>query len=346
MHRVQYLEISFVEMKFAIFLSIFCFNLIHCGILPEIVKDKSEFHACLVSYVRSLNISTTLSEGDTQDDSYDCKQLHGRIQEMIKEIYEDISSNLATNIEDLNEINCIMKSFYSRSLLEINIVLTAAHLTAPNVVKNPLEEVQTKTKNIFTMTAGECLLSENNFVEITKNIGTKMMVDEHELKCIKKQLIRSKLWVDDTQIDEVTEINDLEKTTPETDMATEVINVVKDNLISKLSSTDAQSNEIKSTTSCDLALLEVNDRMKHFEFASLTTDENHCMSDNFSDDDFTSIYEVIVLSKLGKTPEHEERRRDLLRIIIMDSIWNLVECTKMFDFNDLLNIDSLLPEFN
>lgn len=174
---------------FSISLSVVILQFINCAIIPERFQGESEFHRCLVVYINQLNISTELKVDTNPKDVESCEQIQKSVTETIDHIYIEMSKNLQEAFTNRSESDCVMDIFNHHKFFEINIVLTAAQMTAPTINDNPLREVYDKSKDIFVLAAISCFMSDDISTGIIEDLSKKVKVSEDELKCIKKELI-------------------------------------------------------------------------------------------------------------------------------------------------------------
>lgn len=94
---------------------------------------------------------------------------------------------------------------------------------------------------------------------------------------------------------------------------------------------------------CKSKLQAVRDRIRKFEFTSLDDQQNHCVSEHLTEKDLQTIFQYTVL-KSASSVEEVEKRNASLKEMIAASIWNIIECTDLFGFNEI--IDALMPKHN
>lgn len=340
-------------MKFLILLAL---PLMHCGIIPDTDQDSSNFHQCLLSYIAANNISSDLSATRHNEEREDCSLLHEAIVETISAIYKDVEKNLNEILENKTEVDCLMESFRFNKFLEINIVLTAAHLTTGANDEHRLEEVFSKSKEIFTIATMKCVMSDQMLMEIFQDFSLKVHVSQEELECVKMHLRQSNepeettSFATDTFLTDTSDEVTVESTTVEdlttfnpADIELGVETFVQGNQIFKLSSEASSVEESRSTLEeiCANRLKDVRARITNFQFPSMNDEQNLCMTKQVTENDVTAVYHFIALRNSSKTIQETNERNENLKSLLIGYIWNVIECFDVFGFTDM--IDNLLP---
>jgi hypothetical protein len=289
-------------------------SVVEGAIIPDTLTSTFEFHQCLVEYLASHNITSDLKSTRDRSDIRGCEEQQIGIESMIEEVYVDVSRNLETMLPNSTEAECLSETFRAEKFFEISIVLSAATLT--DIDKGPeLQGVYNRCKNIFLFAFMKCLMTEEIFVEIFNDFSVKMNVTDEEFKCIQRDL---QLLEGIVEGEEVT-----------------------GNEIKKASAVDNSVEVEAENQNCSKSLEKVGERIKAFEFPSLNLDQNKCMAEKTTADDVKSVFEFIVMKRASKTSGEVKARNEKLKGLVVGFVWNIIECTDIFGFYEI--IENLLP---
>lgn len=333
--------------------------MIHCAFIPNTLDDPSKFHQCLLSYMDSNNIHSELNAAQLNNQqSADCDSLQKAISEMVDGVYDDVEKNLNNILENKTEVDCLMETFRINKFLEINIVLTAAHLTTGKNDEDSLKEVFSKSKTIFTIATMKCIFSDQILMDIFEDFSSKVQVNQEELQCVKIHLMKLKLL----KVEATTILPDEEHTTTDTDydettftstteeefttlepskddeLQREIF--VQSNQIFKMSSEEFSAEEPRRTPaddSCDSHLLDLQARITNFKFPSMNDEQNQCMANRSSEVDVNAVYEFIVLRTSSTTNDEINERNEKMKNLIVGYIWKIIDCTDIFGFTGLVD---------
>lgn len=336
--------------------------MINCALIPNTLDDPSMFHQCLLSYMSSSNIHSELNEAQPNNESSaNCDSLKQSISAMVDGVYDDVEKNLNDILENKTEVDCLMETFRINKFLEINIVLTAAHLTTGKNDDDSLKEVFSKSKSIFTFATMKCIFSDQILMDIFEDFSSKVHVNQEELQCVKIHLTKLKLLkvevttilpdeehkTPDTDYDETTvaSTREEESTTldPTEDGETQREIFVQSNQIFKLSSEESSAEEPPRTPAddaCDRNLFDLQARITNFKFPSMNDEQNQCMANQSNEIDVNAVYEFIVLRTSSTTQDEINERNEKLKDLIVGYIWKIIDCTDIFGFTGL--VDNLL----
>lgn len=338
------------------------FVLASCAIIPETDQDPKEFHECLVSYLRSINISSSLSLSESNEDSDACQTTQTAISETINGVYNQVERNLYNVLANQSEVECFVETLREQRFLEVNIVLTAAHLT----MNGSLEEVYRKSKSIFVFAATKCVITPEMVMEIIKDLSERLRVSDDEFDCIKLYLTdgrRGKRSVDaetkeeeieDTTIaaeDKFSTFLDLsydETTTMEAENGSEMTSggitkleagnaIVKNNSSLEISS-ENETTKPTNDDKCSSLLLNVRERIANYQYSLLSDEENRCMSNKTSESDINNIFRFIVLRQSNLNDLQINERNEIVKTKISNIIWNVIDCSDIFGFKDIVDM--------
>lgn len=349
--------------------------LVSCAIIPDTAQDPKEFHECLVNYLNIINISSSLNSSVLSDVSEECKKMQKAIEETINGVYDKVEENLYNVLDSQTEIECLMETWRKLKFFEVNIILTAAHLT----MNGSLDEVYMKSKSIFVSSAMKCIATKEMVFEIIEDLSTRLQVNDDEYNCIKWQLMadvrRKRSAIDElnaNEIDVTTETAEDEAFTT-TDFSTMTFvelttmtfqdetfdenndlsnfedesKATEENIIEKENSSfefsnENETNEAKNNETCANHLQNIRSRIINYEISSLNLEENRCVSNKTSEDIVNTAFKFIASRRLNLTEAQTTERNEMMRNLIGTTVWNIIDCTDIFGFMDI--VDNLFPK--
>lgn len=195
-------------------------------------------------------------------------------------------------------------------------------------------------------------------MEIFRDFSVKFKVDDEELECVRNHITRTEASTDSAigtteKASGTVEYEDnlttdsviyatasLDYLVESTEASTETSNqIVKSSSVE--SSMEQDTTTIPADSSCTDKLQKIESRISSYEFQSLTTEENSCMQNKLTEKEVESAYKYIALRNSTTSSEVDERNENL-KYFILKTIENLIECTDMFGFTDV--IDNLFPQ--
>lgn len=275
--------------------------------------------------MKTQNISSELVSLRSASQIAGCEKMQSNLQNLIDGILADVNRNIEKVLPNQTEAECFVDVLRTQKFIEVNIVLPAAQMTNRNEIPH-LDDVYSRSKNIFLFAVMKCLMSEDSFKEIFIDFSTKMNVNDHEFECIKRRL----------QPDD-----DIENTTASEQGSGETESWTEGNKIVRKSMESSAESEL-NTENCEETCQRIEDKITHFEFPSLNEAENTCMSEKVTRNDIDSVLEFIVMRKMSKLPEETTARNEKMKSLITGYVWNIIECTNILQgFSDI--IDTFLP---
>jgi hypothetical protein len=273
------------------------------------------YEMCLKHFLTDM-----LVEGGIKKTPQECVNSKEAVLTIINEVYQNSRESLLISFQDEQHVECLMSKLRERKFLEASILIS---LTSE---LNKRKELMDYLERSLSISFLQCAEPENLIKEIFTDLSEKLKIDDKTLFCIEKTI---HVGNPNNDYDEINHMNEEFDTTMQPDISN-----LMENLPTMEASYDIRLNSA-SFNNCNTTLNTFNRKMFKFQYTSLTSEENQCVSENISNDvecviDFYQF--VYQKNKKSETESDIEVERKSFKNFLVKLILYVARCGNFLQF--------------